>query len=251
MQPLKICIFTETYYPVVGGGETQAQLLADGLMANGYAVIIITRRSDSKLKKVERFRSTSIYRLPPSGCGQLKKWGLIFSGFLRLIQLHKQYDLIFVSGFRIIGITAVLAGKLMRKKCILKADSQGEMSGEFFVSGLNEMGLSSKFIPFRIFLKFRNFFLKRADAFSAISEEIAAELISNHIPPDKIYLIPNCVDTHRFSPVSLEQKNRLRKKLSLPETSKIVVYTGRLVSYKGLPLLLKVWKDLQSHHKDA
>jgi hypothetical protein len=39
--PPKICIFTETYYPVVGGGETQAQALAEGLVANGLDVIVL------------------------------------------------------------------------------------------------------------------------------------------------------------------------------------------------------------------
>jgi glycogen synthase len=31
----------------------------------------------------------------------------------------------------------------------------------------------------------------------------------------------------------------LRKQLGLPESFTIAVYTGRLVSYKGLPLLLR------------
>jgi glycosyltransferase involved in cell wall biosynthesis len=251
MQPLKICIFTETYFPVIGGGETQAQLLADGLIANGHAVIILTRRSDRKLKQVEWIRSTQVYRLPPSGGGQLKKWGLLISGFLKLIQLHKQYDIIFVSGFRIIGLPAVLVSKLTQKFCVLKADSQGEMSGEFFISGLEKKGFSPAFLPFRVFLNIRNLVLRKADAFSAISEDVKAEFISSRVAPEKIVLIPNGVDTNRFFPVSLGQKRELRNNLSLPEKSTIVVYTGRLVSYKGLPLLLKVWKDIQNLHDDA
>jgi glycosyltransferase involved in cell wall biosynthesis len=43
----------------------------------------------------------------------------------------------------------------------------------------------------------------------------------------------------------------LRKQLGLPETHTIAVYTGRLVSYKGLPLLLEVWKDIQNQHKNV
>ena len=74
---MKICIFTETYYPVVGGGETQAQLLAEGLTAQGHSVLILTRRSDVSLKTHERYGDLDVYRLPPSGVGQLKKWGLL------------------------------------------------------------------------------------------------------------------------------------------------------------------------------
>ncbi len=53
MAPLKVCLLTETYYPVVGGGETQAQRLADGLSALGFGVLVLTRRSDPALAKFE------------------------------------------------------------------------------------------------------------------------------------------------------------------------------------------------------
>jgi glycosyltransferase involved in cell wall biosynthesis len=251
MKALKVLIFTETYFPVMGGGETQAQLLAEGLIANGHSVTLLTRRSDRRLPKFERIESVPVYRLPPHGRGQLKKWGLAFSCIPALLKLRKSYDVIFVSGFRIIGMTAIIMSKLMRKKCILKADSQGEMSGGFFIDGLKKFGFTTNFLPFKLFLSVRNAVLRKADAFSAISDEIAAELSANKVSSIKIIEIPNSVDTSRFYPVSRQQKSLLRKKLAIPETATMVVYTGRLVSYKGLPLLLKVWRDVQNRHQDS
>ncbi|HEY5728527.1 MAG TPA: hypothetical protein VIS72_00650, partial [Anaerolineales bacterium] len=102
---MKILIFTETYYPVMGGGETQAKLLAEGSIANGHTALVLTRRSGASLKKFERYGKVDVHRLPPAGSGQLKKWGLIFLSLPMLIKLHHQYDLIFVSGYRIIGLT--------------------------------------------------------------------------------------------------------------------------------------------------
>jgi glycosyltransferase involved in cell wall biosynthesis len=165
--------------------------------------------------------------------------------------LRDQYDLIFVSGYRIISLTATLIGKFLGKRIVLKADSQGEMSGDFFESGLKKFGITKSSLPFRLFLKFRNTILKKADAFSAISPEIASEWISSGIPSEKVHLIPNSVDTSRFYPVDAEQKKLLRKNLDLPQDAVIAIYTGRLVSYKGLPLLLKVWNDLQRTHKET
>jgi glycosyltransferase involved in cell wall biosynthesis len=248
---VKICIFTETYYPVVGGGETQARLLADGLIANGHSVVILTRRSDGSLKKHEQYGAVNVYRLPPIGGGQLKKWGLLFSSLPMLIRLRNQYDLIFVSGYRIIGLPAVMIGKLFRKRVVLKADSQGEMSGEFFEGGLRKFGTSRSSLPFKLFLAFRNAILRKADSFSAISPEIALELTASRVPANKICLIPNSVDTTRFVPVESAQKSTLRKRLNLPQNATIAVYTGRLVSYKGLPLLLKVWNELRHKHANA
>lgn len=248
---MKVCIFTETYYPVMGGGETQAQLLADGLIAGGHSVILLTRKSDAALNKQERYGSVDVYRLAPSGGGQLKKWGLLFSSLPMLIKLRDRYDLLFVSGYRIIGLTALLAGKLLGKPVILKADSQGEMSGAFFESGLSKLGISHTALLFRWFLAFRNAILKKADAFSAISPEIATEWTSSGVPADRVFLIPNAVDTSRFVPVDAEQKSLLRGKLNLPQNTTIAIYTGRLVSYKGLPLLLKVWKEICCSHQDV
>lgn len=249
MTPLRVCIFTETYFPVVGGGETQAQLMAEGLNTHGHSAIILTRRSGKDLKKFEQVGPTPVYRLAPAGKGQLTKWGLVLSCVPALIKLRKEYDIIFVSGFRIVGITAVLVSKLLHKKCILKADSQGEMSGEFFYNGLRKFGLSPTFFPFKIFLNLRNYILKKADAFSAISDDIVAELVSNQVASKKIHAIPNAVDTHRFFPADREQKTLLRRKLGLSESATIVIYTGRLVSYKGLPLLLEVWNELRRHYE--
>jgi hypothetical protein len=158
----------------MGGGETQAQLLAEGLIAGGHPVMLLTRRSDESLKQNERYGELDVFRLPPSGWGQLKKWGLLFSCLPMLFRLRTQYDLLFVSGYRIIGLAAVVVGKLLGKPVILKADSQGEMSGEFFESGLKTFGISRTSLPFRWFLRFRNGVLKKADAFSAISPEIAS-----------------------------------------------------------------------------
>ena len=248
---MKVCIFTETYYPVVGGGETQAQLLADGLISSGHSVFILTRRSDISLKRRECYGKVEVHRLAPVGNGQLKKWGLLFSSLPKLIKLHGQYDLIFVSGYRIIGLTAVLVGKLLRKRIVLKADSQGEMSGDFFENGLRKFGITKSSLPFRLFLGFRNAILKNADAFSAISPAIASEWTSYGISSEKIHHISNSVNTSRFVPVNEDQKHLLREQLDLPGNAIIGIYTGRLVSYKGLPLLLKVWNDIQHKYENA
>jgi glycosyltransferase involved in cell wall biosynthesis len=248
---VKVCIFTETYYPVMGGGETQSRLLAEGLIANGHSVILLTRRSDASLLEQERYGGLDVYRLAPSGRGQLKKWGLLFSSLPMLIRLHSRYDLLFVSGYRIIGPVALLAGKLLGKPVILKADSQGEMSGEFFESGLKKFDVSRTSLPFRWFLEIRNAILKKADAFSAISPEIASEWILSGVPAEKVYLIPNAVDITRFVPVVSGQKDMLREKLDLPSNAVIAIYTGRLVSYKGLPLLLRVWKEILCSHENV
>ena len=246
-----ICLLTETYYPVVGGGETQTRLLAEDLVARGFRVIVVTRRSSGTLRKAEPIGGVTVCRTPPAGGGQLKRWIMVFACVPLLLARRRQYDLIYVSGYKALGLTAVVLSRLLGKRCVLKADSNGEMSGAFFDRGRQSLGLASDSALFRVFLTVRNHILRRADRFVAISTEITEELHRHGVQPEAIELVPNSVDTRLFSPVNGSTKSALRRKLLLPADRAIVTFTGRLVSYKGLPLLLRVWDEVQRVHSRA
>jgi len=248
---LRVAIVTETYHPVVGGGETQARALARGLTRLGATAMVITRRSSDELAEAEIVDGVPVYRLGPTGRNHLNKWGLLFSAFPALLRHAHSYDVIFVSGFRILGLPAILAGKLLGRPVFLKADSVGEMSGEFFAAGLRKIGLSLSSFPFRLFLALRDFVLRRGERFVAISTPLREELIQGGIAAEKIRSIPNSVDTDRFCPVDAATRQRLRHELGLPEQRDIAVFTGRLVGYKGLPGLLRVWKKIVASRSDV
>nr|AFI78754.1 glycosyl transferase [uncultured bacterium ws198A12] len=246
-----ICLLTETYYPITGGGETQARVLAAGFAAAGSATNVLTRRTDSNLPRSEPMDGAMLWRLAPAGPGHLKKWGLIFSAFIRLLRLRSHYDVILVGGYRVLGIPSVIAGRLLGKPCILKADSIGEFSGEFFNPGLKRFRLRYDRFPINIALAMRNTILRRADAFIAISSVIADELRANGVDAERISSIPNSVNIERFSPASAAEKTQLRDTLSIPRDAQVGVYTGRLASTKGLPLLLQSWGSIVERHPDA
>jgi glycosyltransferase involved in cell wall biosynthesis len=247
---MRVCLVTETFYPVVGGGETQARLLAEDLASHGFEVMIVTRRSDRALPEVERMARFTIRRIPPVGSGPLVRWRMLVFCFLALLKLRDEYDIVFVSGYKALGVAAVLIGKLFRKPCILKADSNGEMSGAFFAGGLKKVGFAPSSFGVRLFLSARNAILRGADRFVAISSDIGAELAQNGVPGSRIDTITNSVDTSRFFPVDARRKHELRRTLGIPNDYTVVAFTGRLVSYKGLPLLLRVWNDICRQRSD-
>jgi len=247
----RICLLSESYYPVVGGMETQARSLAEDLVMHGFDVMIITRRIDRTWQHTEGLGGVTILRIPPGGTGHLTRWVMVFTCLPVLFRARRQYDIIFVAGFRALGISAVLMGKILRKICILKADSNGEMSGDYFTDGLKKLHLDRASHLVKWFLAIRNALLCKADGFVSLASDITAELITHGVNPKTVYHIPNGVDTSRFHPVSAEEKSALRDRLSLPQGSAIVVFTGRLVSTKGLPLLLRVWQAIQHQHREA
>jgi glycosyltransferase involved in cell wall biosynthesis len=248
---LGVCILTETFHPVTGGGETQARALAEGLQAAGIAVHLVTRRSDAALPGHERVGGVPVHRLGPKGRGHLRKWGLVFTAFGALMRLRKQHQVMLVCGFRVLGIPSMLVSLLTGKPCVLKADSQGELSGSFFDPGLARLKLRHDRFPIRMVVSLRNALLRRAAGFIAISDVIEQEYRRQGVPGEKIARIPNSVDPDRFRPVSRELRDSLRDRLGLPRTSRIVSFTGRLVSTKGLPSLLRAWRSVAPAHPDA
>jgi glycosyltransferase involved in cell wall biosynthesis len=243
-EPGRLCLITETFHPVRGGGETQARALAAGLVAHRWSVLVLTRRSDASLPSEEVVDGADVRRIPPTGRSRVSKWALLLTALWALWRHRRAYDVILVCGFRILGVPAVAVARLLGKRCVLKADSVGEMSGEYFEAGLARHGLSVRAFPLSVLLRARNRLLSRADAFVAISTPLEEELLAAGVESPRIVVIPNSVDVERFRPVEPVEKRSLRTRLGLPEDALIVVYTGRLVSYKGLPMLLAVWRDL-------
>ena len=246
----RIVIATETFEPEIGGGETQARTLADALIERGYTVTIVTRRSRPNLPVVEQQGGLTIMRVPPVGPGRWKKWGLLVTSFPALLTAARHAEAVMVSGFRILGAAAVLATRLRRTPLFLKADNRGELSGDYFRAGLAKFHLTPRSLPVRIFLGLRNVVLRRAEGFVALSEEMAAEYGRSGVPAGRLHQIPNGVDVERFQPASRPEKADVRRRLGFP-SGKVVLFTGRLVSHKGLPELLRAWETLHQEGMSA
>ena len=241
----RLLLATETYWPEIGGGERQARTLATGMADLGREVTILTRRSRRGLARRDHDGPARVMRLPPAGRGRWRKWLLLFPAFLCLCVRRRTYDVVLVSGFRILGIAAVMARAVTGRPTILKGDSRGELSGEYFRAGITRAGLKADSWLVSCGLRLRNSLLSRADAFVALSEEMASEYRDHGVPASRVWRIPNCVDTGCFRPASADERRELRNALGLPGEP-VAVYTGRLVTYKGLRTLLRAWRSVRN-----
>ncbi|MBN1669739.1 MAG: glycosyltransferase family 4 protein [Kiritimatiellae bacterium] len=247
--PLRLCFLLESYYPRVGGTPTQARLLGEDLAQRGHQVLVITRRWAAEHAREETLNGVTVRRVGPVGYGQFKKWGMLLTCLPALIARRDRYDVIYVAGLRVLGIAAVAVARCFGKKTVLRTVSCGEVSGEFFRSGLKRLRAGFLSLPFRLLLAARNRLLRRADAFVAISSVIAAELEANGIEAERVEWIPNSVDPALYRPASAAEKAERRRRLGLPADGTVLVYTGRLVAYKGLPLLVHAFKRLAREHE--
>ncbi|MDK1329048.1 glycosyltransferase [Arthrobacter sp. zg-Y1143] len=85
--------------------------------------------------------------------------------------------------------------------------------------------------------RLETFVAVNADIVFAITEEVKDELVRRGVDPANIRILPNGVDTDRFSP--LPPSPRLRNKLKVPAGIPVIGYAGSLVRYEGIAHLLE------------
>jgi glycosyltransferase involved in cell wall biosynthesis len=245
---LRVCMLMESFYPVVGGMESQARNMIRSLTAIGISVIVVTRRTEADWPTQDHVYGVPVYRVLPAGPVSHARWILAMTCLPTLFRLRNQYDIILVPGLRTLGIPAVIAGRLLGKLSILKGASSGEFSGEFFSAGLGQHGLKGGSAVVRMMIRLRNALFSKATAIISLSTEMTAEFKGAGAPSKLIHQVPNTLDDEAFRPASGDEKLELRKKLEIPPEATVVAFSGRMVSYKGVPRLIRVWERLCETH---
>lgn len=90
---------------------------------------------------------------------------------------------------------------------------------------------------------------RRCAAYVAISPALAERYQRAGLPMERLRVIPQGVDTDRFSPA--EHRGVLREQLGLPTGVPLVISVGSLIERKGIDLLLSAWQQLHAAHPDA
>lgn len=248
-EKISICVLVGAFYPVVGGGETHSRHLCRALVEREFPLFVLTRRYTKDLAKFELVDGIPVYRVWPTG---MKRWGkylMMFPAMYHMVRRRREYDVIYVSVFRALGMLGVLTAKLLGKTCVLRAGVSGEMTGSALLNEYKSRKPVSYFL-LSMYLPLRNAVLRRADNFISISDEIRDDFLAAGVPEMHVTHIPNGVDTDKFHTVSQERKHQIRGGLGLPEGS-LFCYSGKLNHGKGLDLIVRVWPKVISAYPDA
>ena len=250
---------TEAFYPpLVGGQELIASYLAQGLHARGFQVQVITRQTLPASPGRENIDGVAVRRIDPPGMLKGKGFRAILPvlGFMaRLLWILSKdaarYDVVLVSGAKIMPLVVIPLCAILRKKCVLRVESYFELHETISTESMRTMGSRRGRFLFSLLENVRNRALRKAHAVIAISAQINAELLKRGVDPAKIVPIPNGVSLRKFRPVTAAERSALRARLSLPDDGRpVVLYAGRMARAKGVPLLIEAWPTLLARHPE-
>ncbi len=239
-RPLRVAMVSQTYPPFVGGVAAQLATISAELYRQGVEVSVITKQMPDT-PQFEVIANVPVYRIPFTGARAMALPRFIGGVYQTLRQI--QPNVIHAHELLLPTTAAILSKKLLQVPLVVTIHASGPQLGE--VARLQRATLGSQRWAF-----LRN----HVDSFVSISNATDDDLADANVPVTKRVAIPNGIDMEHFAPVSLQEKQRIRRLLQLPDCSlacPIVVFTGRLASEKRVAYLLKVWPAVQEQFPDA
>jgi glycosyltransferase involved in cell wall biosynthesis len=188
-----------------------------------------------------------VLRVRPSGPARRGKYAMVPAALRALARERARYDVLIVPGTRVLGLPALLLARALRKRVVLQAEVNGEMSGEIYTWGTRAHRPAVRRVVGAA-VALRNTLMRDADAWVAISQEIRRELLAAGVDEAKAVYIPHAVDTRRFVPATPAERLAHRARLGLPSDRTLILYTGRLLRGKGLDVLLDAFARVAPRH---
>ena len=245
-----VLFLTESFHPVLGGGEQHILRLGRALAGSGMDATVVTRRGDARWPADEIIDGIRVFRVGPSGAARRGKYTMVPSAMAALNRLRARYDVLVVRGTRVLGLPALVAARALGKGVVLQAEVNGEMTGEVYTWGTRlDRGWPRRAVSAAVAA--RNLLLRDGDAFVAMSRAIRDEYLGAGVAPQKVALIAHGVDTVRFRPATADERRGLRQQLGLPGDGRIVIYTGRLLRGKGLETLSAAFREVAAANASA
>jgi glycosyltransferase involved in cell wall biosynthesis len=242
----RVLFLTESFHPVLGGGEGHVRDLSRRLTASGMPATVVTRRGDRSWPARETLDGVGVVRVPPAGPARTGKYAMVPAAMAALRRAAPAHDVVVVRGTRVLGLPGLLAARMARRPVVLQPEVNGEMTGEVYTWGT----ALDRPVPRRAIgmaVAARNRLLRDADAFVAMSRLIHDEIVAAGVAPERVRTIPHGVDTDRFRPATAEERAALRRQLGLPAEAIIVTFTGRLLRGKGLEALVEAFQSPLAH----
>src|ERR1700744_3777420 len=159
---------TEAFFPpLVGGQELIASYLAQELATRGYGVKVITRQTVPPSPRREVVGDVAVRRIAPPGLLKGKEFAAIMPllGFLArlfwiLLSEARRYDVVIVSGAKVMPLVVIPLCALLRKKCILRVESYFELHETISTESMRTMGSGPGAFLFGLLERARNAVLR-------------------------------------------------------------------------------------------
>ena len=234
---MKILFASEIFPPDIGGPATYVASVAARLQQDGHQVAVVTY-SDDQTTANDKNRPFKIYRIK-------RQQNLLIrylKYFFKLLNLAKNFEIIYAQGPIPSGGPAFFVKLLIRKKLVIKVvgDFSWERSRNIYGSDLTiDEFQNQKFsAKVKILRWLQKTILNSADLVITPSLYLKKIVSGWGVPPEKIKVIYNAVDLLSSPLTKAQAKNEIKI------NNDLIISAGRLVPWKGFDFLIKIFPKI-------
>jgi len=221
---IRVLMITGVYYPEINGAVLQCmQLIRSVGESISFSVLASTNnKSSAGSDYVDGLLVTKVLT---SGRSKLEYIVRSMYFFICLIGVLQKVDIVHIHGFSKRNAIAIVIGRILRKRVILKMTSFG-VDDPMSVK-------RSSVLSWQV--------IKYCHAYIGISPAFYASYQESGMIDTKYNLIPNCVDSRRFCPIPITEKNILKHKYGFHKTDSIILFVGHFSPEKRPMLAYETW----------
>jgi len=225
MKPVSLLLISDSYPPVLGGSETEAQRVSAEMIRRGHRVLVLTS-GGSPMPPVRDWvdpAGVPVRILTRNARGRWKDTVFALRVAWALWRERRNYQIVYFLMQGLHLAAGLPVARALRKPIVMKVGGSGVIP----LVRQSRIG--------RVELAW----LRRwAARLLILNEGMMQEAMEYGFPRDQMLWMPNPVDTEQFRPGRPEEIARLRAGFGIPPGALVAVYVGRLSHEKGLPWLL-------------
>ncbi len=116
----------------------------------------------------------------------------------------------------------------------------------------NPAWLNERPLRYRLFSVLGRWVLRRADMCRTVNQREREAYLAMGGAPERVVVLPVMAASEAFAaPIPARQRRTLRERLGLQDDHKVILWVGRPIKTKRLPLLLQVFKRVIKHEPEA
>lgn len=235
---------------VRGGMETQAQTLAEGLVARGHDLVVLTNPHPERHTSGNEGSNRGI-PVRYIGPGTWRKytpawWNACYHEVAQMHQSHP-FDVLLSQSAGALGYIPRVAADLRLPTVVLihgsmTSELRTRWRGLWSPRGVYRMVRHLKRLPWLLLLWRKA--APMVDRWVVVSHEIAHEWQHElGLPTERITVVPNGIDTARFCP-DPAARQVVRQRLDIPPDAPLLLSVGRLEQEKGAHIAIQAVKML-------
>lgn len=223
---LRILLICDSYPPVLGGSEIEAQRVCRALIQRGHQVQVLCTGGPPMPAQRDWIdpQGVPVTILTRNSRGRWKDIVFALAVAWNIWQRRKRTDVVYFLMQGLHVAAGLPVARLTGKAMVMK------ISGDGIVTAMRRSRAG------RLELRWLR---KWAIPLMLLNEGMIAEAMEAGFPRRQLVWMPNPVEIDEFRPADPDEATRSREHLALPTAAFIAIYVGRLSPEKGLQSLLR------------